>query len=221
MTAWTVWVPAKPRATAKSRLALPPARRAALVEAMLRDVLAAVAAVARPVVVTADPYWRCLGAPVRAEPAPGLNAAASAAASADSPVAVLVGDLPALRAAELASALELAAAHPWALVADAAGHGTTLLAATAPGCLRPAFGARSRLRHRAAGAADLTARLSAPGLRRDVDTLADLRAAVALGVGPATAQAWPDAPAAASGGAAASAMPAERLGPLRDVPASG
>jgi len=39
----------------------------------------------------------------------------------------------------------------------------------------------------AAGAVDLTPRLVAPGLRRDVDTLADLVEAVRLGLGPASA----------------------------------
>ncbi|GGJ90841.1 hypothetical protein GCM10010123_20840 [Pilimelia anulata] len=188
-TEWTVWIPVKARAAAKSRLALPPQRRAALAEAMLRDVLAAVAAVARPVLLTGDPYWRRLGAPVRPTP-PGLTAAVAHAvpAAGPGPVAVLVGDLPALRPAELAAALAAAAGHPRALVADAAGTGTTLLAAAAAAALRPAFGAGSRARHGRGGAADLTAAVDAPGLRRDVDTLADLAAARALGVGPHTAR---------------------------------
>ena len=48
------------------------------------------------------------------------------------------------------------------------------------------FGGASRARHAAAGAAELDLD-DMPGLRRDVDTPEDLRAAVALGAGPRTA----------------------------------
>jgi 2-phospho-L-lactate guanylyltransferase len=83
--------------------------------------------------------------------------------------------------------LDAAASGPGrAFLADAAGIGTTLLAA-APGVpLAPAFGGASRDRHLASGAREITL----PGVdsaRRDVDTAADLRVALALGVGPRTA----------------------------------
>ena len=51
--------------------------------------------------------------------------------------------------------------------------------------LRPRFGAGSAQAHRDDGALALTGVW--PGLLRDVDDLDDLRAAVGLGVGPATA----------------------------------
>jgi 2-phospho-L-lactate guanylyltransferase len=118
----------------------------------------------------------------------GLNAALAEAAEhavhrwpADG-VAALVGDLPALRPAELATALAAATEHPQSFVPDAAGTGTTLLAATPGSSLRPAFGLDSAARH-TAWAVPLDA---APGLRHDVDTAADLRSAAALGLGPAT-----------------------------------
>ena len=75
-----------------------------------------------------------------------------------------------------------------AVLADAAGSGTVLLAATPGTALDPVFGPDSLAAHIRSGARDLTELVGArlPGLRRDVDTLADLRTAHALGVGPAT-----------------------------------
>ncbi len=73
------------------------------------------------------------------------------------------------------------------MVPDADGTGTTLLTARAPEALRPHFGPGSRAAHETAGhvvLADVGA-----GLRRDVDTTADLAAVVGLGVGPVTADA--------------------------------
>jgi 2-phospho-L-lactate guanylyltransferase len=98
-------------------------------------------------------------------------------------VAALVGDLPALRPEELADALTAAAGHPRAFVPDAEGAGTTLLAVRPGVSLAPAFGAGSAARH-GSGAVALDA---GPGLRRDVDTAADLQAAADVGLGPATA----------------------------------
>ncbi len=63
---------------------------------------------------------------------------------------------------------------------DAAGVGTTLYAVAPGGEFRPMFGGASRARHAAAGAAELTLDGIA-GLRQDVDTPDDLRAAVASG----------------------------------------
>ncbi len=97
------------------------------------------------------------------------------------PVAVL-GDLPALRPAELDSALRGVEPGEAAYVVDADGWGTTLY--TAPyDDFRPSFGTGSAAAHDAVAR---RLRDAAPGLRRDVDDLADLRAAWALGVGPRT-----------------------------------
>ncbi|UOE43183.1 2-phospho-L-lactate guanylyltransferase [Agromyces larvae] len=105
------------------------------------------------------------------------------------PIGVLLGDLPALRADDLASALEAAARHPLAFVRDADGTGTTLATARGGVPFAPRFGPDSAARHAAAGFVELGASdmSSWPTLRRDVDTAAALVAAVALGVGPATA----------------------------------
>ena len=80
--------------------------------------------------------------------------------------------------------LDAALAVPRAFVADADGTGTTLLTGVRT-ALAPRFGHGSARAHRAGGAVELTG--SWPGLVRDVDTDADLRAAVALGAGPRTA----------------------------------
>jgi len=127
------------------------------------------------------------------EPANGLNAALRYGASVatarwpGSGVAALAADLPALRPAELGRALRAAsaAAGGRAFIPDAAGVGTTMYAAVPGVAFRPMFGGASRVRHALAGAVEL-APDDVPGLRRDVDTLEDLRAAVALGAGSRT-----------------------------------
>jgi len=97
------------------------------------------------------------------------------------PVALL-GDLPALRPAELDAALTSIEPGEAAYVADADGSGTSLYTA-AYDDFSPRFGGGSAAAH------DVVARPIAgelPGLRRDVDDLTDLRQAWALGVGPRT-----------------------------------
>ncbi|MGY1739855.1 MULTISPECIES: 2-phospho-L-lactate guanylyltransferase [unclassified Blastococcus] len=206
---WSVVVPAKRLAVAKTRLA--PLTGAAaelhadLVLALLADtVTAALAAasggtaVADVVVVTDDPRAAAvvtgLGArTVPDEPDRGLNPALAhgARAARTAAVAALSSDLPALRPAELAAALAAAEGTARGLVADAAGTGTTLLTARA-GDLDPRFGAGSAAAHAAGGARPLTG--DWPGLRRDVDTAADLAEAVRLGVGRHTAGVLPRLP---------------------------
>ena len=203
--AWSVVVPAKRLAVAKTRLrpltdqaAHPAVARVelhqALVLALLADTVAAARAcplVAEVVVVTDEPaaaeLVRGLGArTVADEPDGGLNAALEhgAAAAAGDAVAALSSDLPALRPAELTAALDAAAAVPRSFVPDVHGTGTTLLTAIGTP-LRPRFGTGSAGAHREDGAVALAG--DWPGLVRDVDDLADLRAAVTLGVGRHTA----------------------------------
>jgi len=199
---WSVLMPVKVLDRAKSRLAeLAGPRRGELALALACDTVSAVletAQAARAVAITDDPVaaatLRGLGAlVVPDEPRDGLNAALrhgaafAAARWPGSGTAALSADLPALRPAELSRALNAAATWPTAFVADAAGDGTTLYT-TAPGAaFRPAFGLASRARHAAGGATELELK-DIPGLRRDVDTPADLRAAAVLGLGPRTAR---------------------------------
>lgn len=198
---WSLVVPLKPLAAAKSRLAeaVGPVRPG-LALAFAQDTVAAALsceAVRNVTVVTDDPLagaaLSALGARVQADsPAAGLNAALRHGADVvrrrhpTAAVAALNADLPALRPAELAAVLRAAARRPGrSFLADAAGIGTTLLAATAGTALAPAFGGPSRARHRASGAHEIVLP-DVDSVRRDVDTGEDLAAALVLGVGPHT-----------------------------------
>jgi 2-phospho-L-lactate guanylyltransferase len=198
---WSVVMPVKVLAQAKSRLAgLAGPRRGELALALACDTVTAVLGcdqAARVIVITDDQVAAValtgLGALVIPdEPRDGLNAALrhgaahAAARWPDGGTAALSADLPALRSAELGRALRAAGAWPTAFVADAAGDGTTLYTATPGVAFRPAFGLASRARHAAGGAVELD-RDDIPGLRRDVDTPSDLRGAAALGLGPYSA----------------------------------
>ena len=197
---WAVVVPVKVLARAKSRIApLAGSRRAELALAMASDTISAVVAspvASRVIVVTDDPVaaaeLSAAGATVVPdEPGAGLNEAlihgASCAARLwpGSGIAALSGDLPALRPEEVAVALRAASSWPEAFVPDVQGSGTTLYTARAGAPFCPAFGPDSRFRHAESGAAELLLPEIA-GLRRDVDTGEDLRAAARLGLGPRT-----------------------------------
>jgi 2-phospho-L-lactate guanylyltransferase len=203
-------VPVKPLMKAKSRLRGAadggigePRAHARLAMALARDTIDAVraaSAVRHLLVVSSDPVVAAelgvFGIDVAPDgPVPGLNPAYERGAALlrerdpDTAVAALQADLPALRPAELDEAVaaalaRFAAGARRAFVADAEGTGTTLLLA-APGVdLDPRFGAGSARRHRESGAHPLGGPW--PGLRRDVDTADDLRAAADLGLGQHT-----------------------------------
>lgn len=203
---WTVLIPVKALPEAKTRLILDgsaarPGERATdlaharLAEALRTDTIraaGAAATTARIVLVVDEPVTPApAGVEQFQQHAAGLNPAlAEAAAHAsrtwpDDGVAALLGDLPALRPDELTDALAQVGGARAGFVRDADGSGTTLLA-VGPGLeLTPRFGAGSAGRH-----AEIADELRAgPGLRRDVDTADDLRAALVLGVGPATSAA--------------------------------
>jgi 2-phospho-L-lactate/phosphoenolpyruvate guanylyltransferase len=110
-------------------------------------------------------------------------------------VGALSADLPALRPGELDRVLQAASDAPNAFLADAAGIGTTLYTARPDAGFTPAFGGPSRARHRDGGAREL-ALADVASVRRDVDTIEDLRAALELGVGPHTASVAPLLPLA-------------------------
>ena len=197
---WIVVIAAKRLDAAKSRLAGPTGNhRAELAIGMLLDTVSAARAalgVTAVLVVTDDERIggavSSIGARAVADiSGEGLNAAfhhGIAAATLQYPgvgVALLAGDLPALRPDELESALQAADDAEVVAVADHVGTGTTMLAARTLASLHPAFGVDSFARHVAAGAVAVTGELQ--GLRCDVDEAADLRVAVEIGVGPATA----------------------------------
>ncbi|MDH6711273.1 2-phospho-L-lactate guanylyltransferase [Kitasatospora sp. MAA19] len=197
---WSLVLPLKPLALAKSRLApyAGPHRADLALSFALDTVTAALATpgVARVLVVTRDASagdrLAALGAVVVAdEPGGGLNEALAHGASAArslaprSPLAALSADLPALRPVELARVLGAVPPAGRAFLPDSPGLGTTLLACTPGRPLAPAFGDGSRARHAAGGALEL--RLAdVESVRRDVDTGADLGEAAVLGLGPYT-----------------------------------
>lgn len=194
-------LPVKGGPSAKSRLGGPPT----LASAIVQDCLATVTAcrdVARVIVVTSDPQAALLArgadADVVTERRPGTGLVDAvrdgirAAAGRPGPVAVLLPDVPAARPDDLSLALRAAlaalATHPeapMAVVPDAEGTGTVLLAARSADGLDPAFGPGSAAEHTHRGAVRLE--LDLPRLRRDVDTTDDLLTALALGCGPRTA----------------------------------
>jgi 2-phospho-L-lactate guanylyltransferase len=198
-SSWTVIVPVKQITLAKSRLiGVGDDTRQALAIAFARDTVAAAAncpLVEHIVVVSNDAAAATIAAGI-AELVPdvpdaGLNPALVHAAASvrsrrpDAAIAALSSDLPALRGADLTRAFGRGPATAW-FVPDAAGTGTTLLAAPAGQAWAPAFGTSSRQAHREAGAVEIdTGGLER--LRRDVDTAADLAHARRLGVGPSTA----------------------------------
>lgn len=205
-------IPAKPLALAKTRLRATgvPAAGAFAVAFLLDTLTAALSTdeFAQVLVVTEDAEVRQVveeegGTAVVPPRSPaagghgavaiGINAAVVyAAAWADERHGpgrrtVMVGDLPALRPADLTAALDEAreARRP-ALVTDAAGTGTTLLTADRTAALGPRFGALSARRHRELGHCPVLAPV--PTLRQDVDVRDDLRAARRFGLGRRTAE---------------------------------
>lgn len=198
---WAVVIPVKPGAVGKSRLRLADVDRVTLARAIALDTIAAAAScseVAQVFVVTDD------GAlPALAFDIPGLRfvpegngalrgidaavAAGAAAAGEGMPRAALLGDLPALRAEDLATALRDSSAVPRAVVADEEGTGTTLVTAAAGVPFRSSFGEGSFVRHVRLGCTPLDVDETST-LRRDVDTADQLLDAMTLGLGPRTAR---------------------------------
>ncbi|MFI7635807.1 2-phospho-L-lactate guanylyltransferase [Nonomuraea sp. NPDC049400] len=205
---WSLVIPVKTLVAAKTRLAAATGpHRIRLAVAVASDTVAAAlscAQVARVIVVTADPAAAgplgALGAEVVPDPDRGLNTALRTGAAhavrvaPGDAVGALQADLPALRSSELGVALSAAAELDQAFVPDALDVGTTFYGVRPGMPFTPRFGGESRAKHLAVGAKELCL----PGIesvRRDVDTPDDLRAAIALGLGPHTAavvsELWP------------------------------
>lgn len=168
-----------------------------LAPALGADCLRAVAAcadVTRIVVVTSAADVQIPGSPkieICIQHGEGLANAVQAGITTvtEGPVAVLLGDLPALTPTDLSCALRAAAAllcrgADQIVVPDQDSIGTVLLAARTPAQLTPTFGGASAAAHAGLGA--VRCELDLPGLRRDVDTLDDLIAVSLIGCGPDT-----------------------------------
>ena len=199
-------LPVKRFDRAKQRLGqrLDAATRETLVEAMLRDVLAALAEVRllyRLIVVTGEPRARALARArdaviVDDEAEQGQSPAAAAGVSqamelGAQRVVLVPGDCPALDPEELDGVLaaDVEGGPAVTIVPDRHGRGTNALLLTPPDVIEPAFGPDSFERHvaaaRSAGARLGVARL--PSLLLDVDTPADLAALRGAPVRRATA----------------------------------
>jgi 2-phospho-L-lactate guanylyltransferase len=191
----------KPMEHAKSRLAVPDPLRRRLAWTMALDTLSALCRALPHVLVVSDQpalEARLRRAGVAAEVVSeaghsGMNSALSRGAlvlhgRGFTSVLACVGDLPALRAESVLRILDVSRSYPRSFLADASGVGTTMLLAHDVE-LAPQFQGRSAAAHHAFGAVNLSAEVIGSPIadaRRDVDTEADLAAAIGLGLGPAT-----------------------------------
>ena len=186
MARWTIIVPIKPLPAAKTRLrgAVPDLAHPDLVLAMAQDTVAAALAgrlVSGVLVVCDDERVAAAMAALGARcvpdlPASGLNKAILYGEQhVTGEAAALTADLPALRPEELDEALSEGGRS---FVPDAEGTGTVLLIGRP---LNPHFGVGSAEAHERTGARRLDK--SWPGLRRDIDTQADLAQGRAIGLG--------------------------------------
>lgn len=197
---------------AKSRLGahLDVGARRALVIAMLDDVLTAIREVhAGPLLVVSadavyDPIARKHAAEVLRDAGAGYNAAVALAlarlAGRAAAALVLPGDLPQLRATDVAAVLA-ALATPGVVIVASEDGGTTALGLRPIDVIATAFGPDSARHHRAAVTAAGTplSELHLNSLRVDVDTLDDLTA-VWDHVGAATAAVLEHLPLVTKGG---------------------
>lgn len=186
-------LPVKRFAAAKRRLAtgIDEERRRALVEAMLADVLEAIAearAVERTILVSGDPIAQEIAAgaagavDVVPDPADEGHVVAAVAgiarAEADGApcVVLLPGDCPLLNPRQLDRLLTGVPGEYVAVVPDRHGSGTNALVLSPPGAIRPSFGEGSCERHvRAAREAGIPYAVEElPSLGLDLDTPADI-----------------------------------------------
>ena len=191
----------KPIEHAKSRLAVPDPLRRRLAWTMALDTLAALCRALPHVLVVSDQPGleaRLRRAGIAAEVISesghvGINSALSRGArtlhaKGFASVLACVGDLPALRAESVLRILDASRSRPRSFVADASGVGTTMLIAHQVE-LTPQFQGRSAAAHHASGALSLSDEMVGWPIvdaRCDVDTEADLAAAIGLGLGPET-----------------------------------
>lgn len=165
-------------ASGKTRLELSPSAREELTSAMLADVLAAATSVGRTWVVSPDPVRGATWIP---DPGGGQGAAVEAALRKLGAGAVLVvnSDLPCVTPSDLQA---LASTNGIAIAAAADGT-TNALGLSDAALFAPLYGPGSAARFRRL--AEPVIEVDRPGLRDDVDTLADLEK-IASRCGPRT-----------------------------------
>ncbi|MFN9091344.1 MAG: 2-phospho-L-lactate guanylyltransferase [Alphaproteobacteria bacterium] len=191
MKPWAI-LPVKEMIGAKQRLAplLSPEERIALMQMMLRDVLAALSAaqgLAGIALVTLDPWAQALagahGARIITEAAQaGHTGAVTAAASvlqAEGVAAILTlpGDVPAVQTTEIEALIAAASTSPTFIIAPAHDEqGSNAILMVPPNAVRLRFGEDSYFPHLAAArAAGMTPQiLRLPGTAMDIDHPADI-----------------------------------------------
>ena len=191
MKPWAI-LPVKEMAGAKQRLArlLSPEERTALMQVMLRDVLAALSAaqyLAGIAVVTPDPWAQELaqkyGARIITEGArqghTGAVTSAAAVLQAEDVVSILTlpGDIPAAKPKEIEALIAAASTSPAFIIAPAHDElGSNAILMSPPNAVKLRFGEDSYFPHlaaaRAAGIAPQILRL--PGIAMDIDHPADM-----------------------------------------------
>jgi len=188
---WAI-LPVKEMAGAKQRLAplLSPEERIALMQVMLRDVLAALSAtqgLAGIALVTLDPWAQALareyGARIMTEGArEGHNGAVTAAASvlqAQGVAAILPlpGDIPAVKTPEVEMLIAAASTSPAFIIAPAHDEqGSNAILMSPPDAVKLRFGEDSYFPHLAAARAARIAPqiLRLPGIAMDIDHPTDV-----------------------------------------------
>ncbi|MGH2960263.1 MAG: 2-phospho-L-lactate guanylyltransferase [Solirubrobacterales bacterium] len=187
-----VILPIKPFDDAKERLAtgLAAEQRKLIAEAMVRDVIAALARsreVDGVVVVSAEPKLEAIAGDVADAIIPDQRTGHSDAAKAGvawaiendfNRVVMLPGDCPLLDATELDELIERTREDriEFAVIPDRMGTGTNALVISPPDAVEPSFGPDSRQRHIAMGlsASRRVAEHEVPSLALDLDTAEDL-----------------------------------------------
>ena len=182
---WSAIVPINLGRERKSRLAerLSAPERATLADAMSEHVLACLLETPEiSKVVVLSPQLRVrAGVERRRDFGGGLNPELAALRGAlPGPLLVILGDLPLLSVEDLRALLAVAERAGIALAPDRHGLGTNAVALMPNREFAFAFGEDSCARHKLAAGGD-AAIVERPGLAHDVDTPADLDAAVAAG----------------------------------------
>lgn len=186
---WTAVLPLRQGHDPKTRLAprLSAPQRIALARAMAGHVLDALSAcprVGRIIMLSPDAAADGMAGEWRRDEGRGLNAELNALRAALGEPAMLVvhGDLPLLSTQDVVAMIDAAQAHGCALAPDRHGAGTNAVALADGYAMAFAFGPNSLRLHQAV--APEAALVRRPGLAMDVDTPADLDAALAAGFNP-------------------------------------
>lgn len=176
---WSVWLPFRGGAHAKSRLDLPSDQRQKLAREWLERALQACRQLPRVGEVLVLSTTEMEGMPHRVQRVAGLNPALEEARAALQPVRLLVllPDLPCLQADDLEALLSACPIGGASLAPDRHGQGSNALALDGVPDFPFRFGLESCVAHtRAAASLGVDLRtVHVPGLARDVDTLDDLK----------------------------------------------